>query len=64
MLIFDIFEPWLLYYTLFLNLGKILFIPLLPFNVTWNISSTCNSWKCILLLWLFDSKSFQFLEIA
>ena len=33
-----------------------------PFKVTRNISS--DSWKCILLQWLVNSKSFQFLEIA
>ena len=38
------------------------FISLLPFNVTQNISS--DFWKCILLQWLVDSKSFQVLEIA
>ena len=47
---------------LFLNWRKIWFIPLLPFNVTQNISS--DSWKCILLQWLVDYKSFQFLEMA
>ena len=38
------------------------FFRFLPFNVTRNISF--DSWKCFLLQWLFECKSFQFQEIA